>query len=189
MGLRAFIRVPYIGTVRGSMEIKGLFDSFHRTCPRKGLLEPYYIPCERVCGCRLALRVCCCAQRCCERASFLCSVLASGSAQSSWRQIGTGTLRIWRRGRRSRRRLEIWSHLVLFMTGTWTPVVFRVRFRRHCGLSCESTQCRAGPVTRKSFGFFLFFFLFCFFVAVFSLFVFQIAKLLSQLKVLLSCCS
>jgi hypothetical protein len=74
--------------------------------------------------------------------------------------------------------MEIWSHLVLFMTGTWTPGDFRVRFRRQCGLSCESTQCRAGPVTRKSFG------LFCFFVAVFSLFVFQIAKLLSQL---LSC--
>lgn len=34
----------------------------------------------------------------------------------------------------------------------------------------------------------VFFVLFCFFVAVFSLFVFQIAKLLSQLKVLLSCC-
>jgi hypothetical protein len=115
--------------------------------------SPIISPYERVCACRLALRVCCCAQRCCERASFLCSVLASGSAQSSWRQRETGTLRIWRRGRRSRRRIEIWSHLVLFMMGTWTPGVFRVRFRRHCGLSCESTQCRAGPVTRKSFGF------------------------------------
>jgi hypothetical protein len=66
------------------MEIKGLFDSFHRTCyrgsGRKGLLEPYYIPCERVSACRLALRVCCCAQRCCElsvqRACFwFCSVI------------------------------------------------------------------------------------------------------------------
>jgi hypothetical protein len=146
------------------MEIKGLVDSFrmtfYRGSGRKGLFEPYYFPYERVYACRLALRVCCCAQRCCEWASFLCSVLASGSAQSSWRQRETGTLRIWRRGRRSRRRLEIWSHLVLFMTRTWTPGVFRVRFRRHCGLSCESTQCRAGPVTRKSFGFFLFCFVF-----------------------------